>query len=175
MTRLDLIGGEPGERAVVDLGEIADDRDRQRHRDPRRRPSLGPPNGLLNTESAPSAAQSQPPSRHVAIHPRSAESPAALAAPNPIPLRLTMANDQERRTANPTDQPHNRPTHPPDRLPQHERESPQSGTSNRSFRQSTVNPSDDQAPVDLTGNAVPAKSVASSARSGHRIITGLWV
>ena len=30
MTRLDLIVGEPGERAVVDLGEIADDRDWQR-------------------------------------------------------------------------------------------------------------------------------------------------
>jgi len=30
MTRLDLIIGEPGERAVVDLGEIADDHDRQR-------------------------------------------------------------------------------------------------------------------------------------------------
>ena len=30
MTRLDLIIGEPGERTVVDLGEITDDHDRQR-------------------------------------------------------------------------------------------------------------------------------------------------
>ena len=73
-----------------------------------------------------------------------------LAASHPIPLRLTMANDQEATDCEPhqtilaTGQPH-----PRDRLPQRGRE-PSEGSSDRSIRD--VYPSDNHWPDFSNGH-----------------------